>query len=128
MENNNSYYDKQYLEDEESGFDVMEWVSYFLHHWYLFVIGIILSLGLAYLENRSWLPSYQSAGTMLIEEGKSGGGAAGRSTDGGAAGDIGSRRAQGSTEAAGSIQQASGEGGGGEGALHGDAEIGTRAV
>ncbi|MFM2290738.1 MAG: hypothetical protein RIS29_551 [Bacteroidota bacterium] len=76
MENNNSYYDKQYLEDEESGFDVMEWVSYFLHHWYLFVIGIILSLGLAYLENRSWLPSYQSAGTMLIEEGKSGGGAA----------------------------------------------------
>lgn len=62
-------YEKPFLEEEEeSSFDIMEWVSYFLHYWYFFVIGVILSLGLAYLQNRSWLPSYQTAGTVMIEE------------------------------------------------------------
>ena len=65
------FYDKQITDDEESSFEIMEWASYFLHHWYLFVIGIILSLGLAYLENRSWLPSFQTAGTVMIEENRS---------------------------------------------------------
>jgi tyrosine-protein kinase Etk/Wzc len=60
--------DKPFSEDEESSFDIMEWVLHFLHHWYLFVIGIIISLGLAYLQNRTWLPAYKSAGTMIIEE------------------------------------------------------------
>lgn len=69
MEQN--YYEKQIMEEEESGFDIMEWVSYFLHHWYLFVIGIILSLGLAYLENRSFLPTFESAGKVMIEENRS---------------------------------------------------------
>lgn len=64
-------YDKQMVDDEESSFDIMEWISYFLHHWYLFVIGIILSLGLAYLENRSFLPTVQTAGTVMIEENRS---------------------------------------------------------
>ncbi|MDP4239616.1 MAG: polysaccharide biosynthesis tyrosine autokinase [Bacteroidota bacterium] len=66
MEQNN--YDQPFNDEEESGFDIMEWVSYFLHHWYLFVIGIILSLGLAYLSNRSWLPTFQTAGTVMIED------------------------------------------------------------
>jgi len=66
MEQN--FYDKQIMEDEESGFDIMEWVSYFLHHWYLFVIGVIISLGLAYLENRSYKKIYQTGGTVMIEE------------------------------------------------------------
>jgi len=66
MEQNN--YEKPFMEEEESSFDVMEWVSYFLHFWYLFVIGVILSLGLAYLDNRSWLPTFQTAGTVMIEE------------------------------------------------------------
>ncbi|MDD4990742.1 MAG: polysaccharide biosynthesis tyrosine autokinase [Paludibacter sp.] len=61
---------KPFSEEEESGFDIMEWISYFLHHWYLFVIGIIVSLGLAYLENRTWLPTFQTAGTVMIEENK----------------------------------------------------------
>lgn len=59
---------QQFTEDEESGFDIMEWVLHILHHWYLFVIGIIITLGLAYLQNRKWLPTYKSAGTMIIEE------------------------------------------------------------
>jgi len=71
MEQNN--FDKQQFNDEEeSGFDIMEWILYFLHFWYLFVIGIIVSLGLAYLDNRSWLPAVQTAGTVMIEENKSG--------------------------------------------------------
>ena len=69
MEQNN--YEKPFNDEEESGFEIMEWVSYFLHRWYLFVIGVILSLGLAYLENRSWLPTFQTAGTVMIEESKS---------------------------------------------------------
>ena len=66
MEQNN--FEKPFNDEEESGFDIMEWVSYFLHHWYLFVTGIILSLGLAYLDNRAWLPTFQTAGTVMIEE------------------------------------------------------------
>ena len=62
--------EKLFTDEEESGFDIMEWVSYFLHYWYLFVIGIILSLGLAYLENRSWKPTFQTAGTVMIEDNK----------------------------------------------------------
>jgi capsular exopolysaccharide synthesis family protein len=69
MEQNN--YEKPVFDEEESSFDFMEWVSYFLHHWYLFVIGVILALGLAYLENRKWLPSFKTAGTVMIEENKS---------------------------------------------------------
>ena len=65
---NYNYLEKPFSDDEEQGFDIMEWVAYFLHHWYLFVIGVILSLGLAYLQNRSWKPIIQTAGTVMIEE------------------------------------------------------------
>ena len=57
-----------FTEEEESSFDIMEWVNVILHHWYLFVIGVIIALGLAYLQNRKWIPAYKSAGTMIIEE------------------------------------------------------------
>jgi len=70
MEQNNI--EKQFNDEEESGFDIMEWILYFLHFWYLFVIGIIVSLGLAYLDNRSWLPAVQTAGTVMIEENRAG--------------------------------------------------------
>jgi len=70
MEQNN--FEKQFNDEEESGFDIMEWILHFLHFWYLFVIGIIISLGLAYLDNRSWLPTVQTAGTVMIEENRGG--------------------------------------------------------
>lgn len=57
-----------FSEEEESSFDIMEWVENFLHYWYLFVIGVIISLGLAYLQNRKIIPSYKSAGTIIIQE------------------------------------------------------------
>lgn len=66
MEQNN--YERPFAEEEESGFDLMEWISYFFHFWYLFVIGIVLSLGAAYLENRTVIESYQTAGRVMIEE------------------------------------------------------------
>jgi len=61
-------FEKPFSDEEESGFDIMEWVESILHHWYFFVIGIILSLGLAYLENRAWMPTFQTAGKIMIEE------------------------------------------------------------
>ncbi len=66
MEQNNS--EKPFVDEDESGFEVMEWVRNFLHHWYLFVIFVIIALGLAYLQNRKWLPAYKTSGTMIIEE------------------------------------------------------------
>ena len=42
MEQNNI--EKQFNDEEDSGFDIMEWILYFLHFWYLFVIGIIISI------------------------------------------------------------------------------------
>lgn len=66
MEQNNI--EKPFAEEEESSFDIMEWVTNFLHYWYLFVIGIIISLGLAYLQTRKWIPTYKSSGTMIIEQ------------------------------------------------------------
>ncbi len=55
-------------QEEESNFNVMEWVFKILHYWYLFVIAIIIALGVAYLQNRKWLPSYYSQGTIIIKE------------------------------------------------------------
>jgi len=54
--------------DEESNFNVLEWVFKILHYWYLFVIAIIIALGIAYLQNRKWLPSYYTQGTIIIKE------------------------------------------------------------
>ena len=69
MEQNN--YEKVFTDEEESGFDILEWISYFLHFWYLFVIFVILALGVAYLQNRTLLPSYQTGGRVMIEENRS---------------------------------------------------------
>ena len=71
MEQNNL--EKPFNSEEESSFDIMEWISYFLNNWYLFVIGIIVSLGLAYVDNRSWLPTFQTEGRVLIDENHSNG-------------------------------------------------------
>ncbi|MDD6782248.1 MAG: hypothetical protein PUD89_04880, partial [Bacteroidales bacterium] len=45
-------------EEEESSFNIMEWVGLFLHNWYLLVVGLIVGVGLAYYQNRSWTPQY----------------------------------------------------------------------
>lgn len=55
-------------DDENSNFNIMEWVFKILHYWYLFVIAIIIAFCVAYLQNRKWLPSYYSQGTIIIKE------------------------------------------------------------
>lgn len=55
-------------DEEESNFNIMEWVMLILHYWYLFVIGVAIAWGCAMLKNRKWLPAYYSQGTIIIKE------------------------------------------------------------
>lgn len=59
------------FQDEESSFNIMEWITLFVSHWYLFVIGLVVALSLSYLQNRKWLPEYKTIGTVLIDESRS---------------------------------------------------------
>ncbi len=54
-------------DEEESSFNIMEWVKLILKYWYLFVIGMLLALGFAYLRNRTWQPNYYSEAKLIIE-------------------------------------------------------------
>lgn len=63
--------DKAGFQDEESSFNIMEWVTLFVSHWYLFAIGLVVALSLSYLQNRKWLPEYKTSGTVLIDESRS---------------------------------------------------------
>ena len=60
-------------EEENSNFDLKEWVGRIISHWYLFAIGIVISVSLAYLKNRSVMDQYLTTGTMIIKESTSGG-------------------------------------------------------
>lgn len=55
-------------DDEQSSFDAKEWLFKILHYWYLFLIGAVIAMGAAYLQNRKWLPQYVSTGTIIIKE------------------------------------------------------------
>ena len=57
--------------EEESNFNILEWVFRFLRYWYLFAIALVVALGLAYLKNRSWMPNYYTEGKILIESSSS---------------------------------------------------------
>ncbi|MBO4519287.1 MAG: polysaccharide biosynthesis tyrosine autokinase [Paludibacteraceae bacterium] len=58
-------------EEDALNFNPMEWLFTFLHYWYLFVIALAISLGLAMLKNRRWMPTYYSQGTIVIKENSS---------------------------------------------------------
>lgn len=61
------------IEEENSNFDLMEWVFRIIHHWYLFVIAASIALSLAYLKNKRVIERYLTTGTMIIKESTSGG-------------------------------------------------------
>ncbi len=63
-------YTQRFDENEESNFNLMEWLMLFLHYWYLFVIFVGIAIGLAYLKNRTWIENYKSTGTIILEEGR----------------------------------------------------------
>ena len=66
---NSKYYSNEIsvIEEEESSFNILEWIFKFLRYWYLFVVALVLSLGLAYLKNRSWEPEYYTEAKVIIE-------------------------------------------------------------
>lgn len=59
---------QEMLEEESSSFNLLEWIFKILHYWYLFIIGLAIALGFAYLKNRKWIPQYESSGTLIIKE------------------------------------------------------------
>lgn len=71
IQNKQPYY-QQFNDNEESSFNLKEWLFLFLNYWYLFVLFALLGLGLAYLKNRSWIESYKTTGTMVIEDSRGG--------------------------------------------------------
>lgn len=64
MEENNL--PQEFIEEEESSFDFKEWFFKIVHYWYIILIGIIISLVFAYLENRKWKPVYQVDGQVFL--------------------------------------------------------------
>jgi len=48
-------------------FDFVLWFYRILKYWYLFVISLILFLGYAYIKNKSWVASYLTSATVMIE-------------------------------------------------------------
>ena len=46
----------------------MEWAIRFLKYWYLFVLGVFISLAIAYYQNRSFVPIYNSSLRMLLKQ------------------------------------------------------------
>ena len=55
------------IEEEDSNFNILEWVFRFLRYWYVFVVALLISLGVAYLKNRTWMPEYYTEGKVIIE-------------------------------------------------------------
>jgi hypothetical protein len=58
----------QNFTEEESSFDFQKWLHLFIKNWYLFLIFITIFLIGGYLKNRSWMPLYQSNGTLIIKK------------------------------------------------------------
>ena len=60
--------DPNAFKEEQSNFNIMEWLMLFLHYWYLFVISLIIAFGYSMYKNRSWIENWYSRGTVLINE------------------------------------------------------------
>ena len=76
METNNNNQYQNYplsnsdMEEDESGFDIIEWLFKILRHWYLFVIALAISLSVAFIANRTWKPSYQVSARVILGGGQ----------------------------------------------------------
>ena len=57
---------------EEQGVDVKQLIFIALHHWYLFVIFVVVALAVGFVINRYSTQVYQTSGTVLIKEGRGG--------------------------------------------------------
>jgi len=68
MENNQPVNDVAFRDDEQSSFNLLEWVWLFVKYWYLFVFGVTIAMSIAYYENRSWMANYRSEAQILLQE------------------------------------------------------------
>ena len=57
-------------EKEEQNVDIKQLIFTALHHWYLFVIFVVVALVVGFIINRYSTKVYQTSGTVLIKEGR----------------------------------------------------------
>ena len=57
---------------EEQSVDIKQLIFTALHHWYLFVIFVVVALIIGFVINRYSTKVYQTSGTILIKEGRGG--------------------------------------------------------
>ena len=55
---------------QSQSFDIVFWIVKFVKYWYILLIGLVITVGLAYLKNKSWYPLYKTTTTILIQEDK----------------------------------------------------------
>ena len=71
MANENSYNNPQ-QNNEEQGVDIKNLIFIFLGHWYLFLIGAVVALAIAFVITRYTTKVYQTSGTVVIKDGRTG--------------------------------------------------------
>ena len=69
MVNEKAYIPKQ--NNEEQNVDIKQLIFTAIHHWYLFVIFVVVALAICFVINRYSTKVYQTSGTVLIKEGRS---------------------------------------------------------
>ncbi|GHT75825.1 sugar transporter [Bacteroidia bacterium] len=71
---NDQYMNNMFGQQQETttNFDFVAVLLQLLKYWYLFIVAIAIALGLAYLKNKAWTPTYKTATTILIEDSRAG--------------------------------------------------------
>ncbi|WP_165020964.1 exopolysaccharide transport family protein [Dysgonomonas sp. ZJ279] len=67
IETNDPYFDEIKAKTSIS-FDFVLWFYRILKYWYLFVLSILICLGIAYLENKSWVAVYTTQALIMLED------------------------------------------------------------
>ncbi len=55
-------------EEDNPSFNILEWIMRFIKYWYLFVISVLIFMAVAYYQNRSFVPTYNSTLRMLLKQ------------------------------------------------------------
>ena len=60
----------QFFEESQmkkKSFDFVLWFYRILKYWYLFVLSVSVFMGYAYLKNKTWMPTYSTQATLMLE-------------------------------------------------------------
>ena len=55
-------------ENSESGFNIKVIIGKLLHHWFWFIIGLMITLTISFMYLRYQIPIYQAKATVLIKD------------------------------------------------------------